>query len=190
MRIHKVNIRTLTIVLSVLAVHNLTLNSAGTVWAAESPHFAKASELVAKRKFKLAISEYSLALKETPDDINAYDGRASAYIMIGKPAKAVDDETKSLSIKKGYLAYLNRGSAYVELRDYDKAIADFEEARSLSPNEPIVYENIGLALYRKGDKTRSANAYAEALRLYKDAGLSAKVEEVSKTIKRLGLNRS
>jgi len=34
------------------------------------------------------------------------------------------------------LAYKNRGRVYFDRKDYDKAIADFEKAMQLDPNEP------------------------------------------------------
>ena len=43
------------------------------------------------------------------------------------------------------IAYYNRGSAYIDTGEYDRAIADFDRALALSPKNADVYYDRGLA---------------------------------------------
>jgi Flp pilus assembly protein TadD len=62
------------------------------------------------------------------------------------------------------LAYNNRGIAYADKRDYDRAIADYNQAIRLNPNSSA-YNNRGAAYYNKGNKTQAWADYNKALEL-------------------------
>src|SRR4051794_21411179 len=47
--------------------------------------------------------------------------------------------------------YLNRGWAYGGKGDYERAIADYNQAISIHPKYALAYNNRGLAYYSKGD---------------------------------------
>lgn len=118
---------------------------------------------------------------------NRKDARAFALGMclIGSPAFAGDaedcDQSKDLQLRisacskfiaqgelkinRNQLAnyYNTRGWTYDELKDFDKAIADYTQAIRLNPKLAIAYNNRGIALKYKGqvdaafaDFTRSA----------------------------------
>jgi tetratricopeptide (TPR) repeat protein len=55
-------------------------------------------------------------------------------------------------------AYCNRGSAYLEKKDYDRAIADYDQAVKLDPNDAAAYLGRGSAYLKKGDYD---SAYAD-----------------------------
>ncbi|HEY5930935.1 MAG TPA: caspase family protein [Burkholderiales bacterium] len=61
--------------------------------------------------------------------------------------------------------YLNRGWAYSGKGDYDRAIADYNQAMGLHPNYALAYNNRGLAYYHKGDYDRSIIDYSQAIRI-------------------------
>jgi lipoprotein NlpI len=62
-------------------------------------------------------------------------------------------------------AYNNRGIAYDEKKDFDRAIADFTEAIRLDPKYAAAYDNRGNAYNAKGDFDRAIPDYTEAIRL-------------------------
>jgi tetratricopeptide (TPR) repeat protein len=64
--------------------------------------------------------------------------------------------------------YNNRGVAYYNKGNYDKAIADFNQAIRLKPNFPDAFFNRGSAYGKKGDKNNAKADYAQALRLRPD----------------------
>jgi tetratricopeptide (TPR) repeat protein len=49
------------------------------------------------------------------------------------------------------VAYSNRGWAWSGKQEYDKAIADYNAALKLLPDNPQVHYNLGIALKSKGD---------------------------------------
>ena len=53
------------------------------------------------------------------------------------------------------MAYNNRGIAYDEKGEYDKAIADCSEAIRLDPKTAAAYSNRGLAYADKGDSDKA-----------------------------------
>ena len=61
-----------------------------------------------------------------------------------------EEETR----KNRAIAYTNRGTAYYEKGDYDRAIADSTKAIALDPNYAIAYNNRGNAYSRKGEHQR------------------------------------
>jgi lipoprotein NlpI len=62
-------------------------------------------------------------------------------------------------------AYNNRGTAYYGKGDYDRAVADYDEAIRLDPKYPFAYNNLGNAYRANGDYDRAVANYNEAIRL-------------------------
>ena len=77
-----------------------------------------------------------------------------------------------VSIDSKPTAYNNRGLAYSNKGDYDRAIADLSLALSLDPQMVVAYQNRGYAYRMKGEYDRALADYDEAIRLQSDdAGL-------------------
>ena len=65
--------------------------------------------------------------------------------------------------------YYNRGCAYADKGNYDKAIADLTETIQMNPQLAEAYYNRGLAYSRKGEKTKAEEDSAHARKLgYKE----------------------
>jgi tetratricopeptide (TPR) repeat protein len=63
------------------------------------------------------------------------------------------------------VAFNNRGTAFFNRRDYDRAIAEFDEAIRLDPNFAAAFYGRGCAYDGKGDYDRAIKDYDEAIRL-------------------------
>jgi tetratricopeptide (TPR) repeat protein len=63
------------------------------------------------------------------------------------------------------ISYNNRGSAMGNMRDYDRAIADYSEAIRLNPNYALAYKNRGNAWHFKRDYDRAVADYNQAIRI-------------------------
>jgi tetratricopeptide (TPR) repeat protein len=74
--------------------------------------------------------------------------------------QAGQDTTKNLSV-----IYNNRGIAYDDKGDYDRAIQDFNEAIQLDPNDETAYYDRGYAYNKKGDYDRAIQDFNEAIHL-------------------------
>jgi tetratricopeptide (TPR) repeat protein len=70
-----------------------------------------------------------------------------------------------LSEKELARAFSNRGNAYNEKEDYDRAIQDYDQAIRLKPNHAPTFSNRGVAYGRKGDYDRAIQDYDQAIRL-------------------------
>ena len=62
----------------------------------------------------------------------------------------------------GSEAYTNRGIAYAQKSEYEKAITDFTEAIRLKPNSALAYNNRGNAYQKIGEKTKADADFAKA----------------------------
>ena len=61
--------------------------------------------------------------------------------------------------------HFNRGDAYYDKGDYDRAIADYNEAIQLDPKLAFAWNHRGNAYYVKGDYDRAIADYNEAIRV-------------------------
>lgn len=52
-------------------------------------------------------------------------------------------------------AYYNRGNAYDDKGEYDRAIADYNKAIEINPRDDKAYNNRGSAYYYKGEYNRA-----------------------------------
>jgi len=68
------------------------------------------------------------------------------------------------------MAFVNRGAAYNERGDNDRAIADYNEAIRLDPKRAKAFIGRGSAYSDKGDNDRAIADYSEAIRLDPKSG--------------------
>lgn len=78
-----------------------------------------------------------------------YNNRARAYLMTGAYQQAITDATQSIALGNphDYLAFTNRGTAYLSLSDANAALNDFMAAIEANPEYDEVHARLG-ELYR------------------------------------------
>ena len=75
------------------------------------------------------------------------------------------DYEQAVRINPGYApTYYNRGLAYYERRDYDRAISDLNQAINGRPNYPLAFNIRGLAYLAKGETDRGIQDFDQAIR--------------------------
>src|SRR3984893_8591705 len=74
-------------------------------------------------------------------------------------------ESKAYAGKELAFAFNNRGLAYYDKRDFERAIASYTEAISVDPKFAPGYNNRALAHKARGDLDHAIADYSEALRL-------------------------
>ncbi|TAE54257.1 MAG: tetratricopeptide repeat protein [Nostocales cyanobacterium] len=80
-------------------------------------------------------------------------------------------EYLGLAIQQQYqytAAYKNRCLAYLQIQDYDHAIADCSQVLNLSPQDSEAYLHRGLAKYRQGDYEAAIKDYNQTLMIKSD----------------------
>ena len=65
------------------------------------------------------------------------------------------------------LAYTHLDRAFTELRskDYDAAVADFEQAIAAAPDRPSIHKDLAYTLLKIGENARARDHFAAAMRL-------------------------
>lgn len=82
------------------------------------------------------------------------------------PAERMKDITKALALDPSSpFASANRGYAWLQKRDWDKAIQDLKKSIHFKPNTASSYVNVGLAALGKGDLAQAIQVFAKFLRL-------------------------
>jgi tetratricopeptide (TPR) repeat protein len=107
-----------------------------------------------------ANSFFSMAIKQSPDFVQAYYERGLVNAYKGKYSMAIDDFSKTVELTPDdAMAYNNRGLAYARgKKQYDLAIEDFNSAVKLDPDFAEAYDNRGIAYRMKSNDIEKACA--------------------------------
>jgi tetratricopeptide (TPR) repeat protein len=96
----------------------------------------------------------------------AFNIRANANSYLGSIANAIDDYGRALALDPHYEnARYNRGSLYLETRQFDLAISDFNGVIALAPDRADAYNNRGLAALESGRLDASIADFSVAIEL-------------------------
>jgi len=123
--------------------------------------------------------------KKDPNEDNViWYGRRAAYLYNYKEAINIYSNGIRL-FPRSYRLYRHRGHRYISIRQFDKAIADLENAVALIKGEPLkvepdgmpnklniplsnsqfnIWYHLGLAFYLKGKYEKAISAYDECLK--------------------------
>jgi tetratricopeptide (TPR) repeat protein len=140
-----------------------------------------------------AIADYTQAIKIDPNNANAYNNRGNSLYYLGVYNTAIDDWTQAIKIDPNYAkAYNNRGNAYAKLNNdgnndqenadysvvekhlqalrnntgsYSKAIADYNQAIKIDPNNANAYNSRGYAYVELGDYKKALADLDRSLKL-------------------------
>ena len=83
----------------------------------------------------------------------------------GDYAQAVKYFTQVIATKPDFRSYFGRATAYRELEQMEKAIADYSQAIRLKADSPVSYHDRALCEMRLGLDQRAADDYDQALRI-------------------------
>ena len=89
-----------------------------------------------------AMSDYDAALKIQPDGPAVLTNRSLIYMEYGQNDAALSDLNKAIELLAPALsasARLYRATAFITLKDYDKALSDVDESQRLDPTDPEGY---------------------------------------------------
>jgi len=115
--------------------------------------------------FKGAITHYTEALKYDPNTVEAYNGRAQAYLNNRQFDLALNDFTKAL--EAGIVTprlHLGRGKCLVILNRASEALPDLNKSIELEPNLPEAYYFRAVVYEKSGNMEAALKDYSEAIR--------------------------
>ncbi|KAJ3186663.1 hypothetical protein HDU85_007483 [Gaertneriomyces sp. JEL0708] len=96
----------------------------------------------------------------------AYYNIGNCQHLLGKPEAAIESWKKALELSPTLAeAYVNIANVYaLQLRDFDSAVTNLEEALKLAPNDGEVRYNFGVILDAMGNLERAVEQYRLAIR--------------------------
>jgi len=94
-----------------------------------------------------------------------YQERGQVYTALGNNHLAVKDFNKAIEIAAGkcHFSYVLRGRALYQCKQYQDAIADFEEAMELDQDNADSFDGQGLCYQAMGDFERAISHFNRAI---------------------------
>ena len=134
--------------------------------------------------YKEAISLYSQAVEGDPGNDAAFLHRAICNLKTGNVDLALSDVDRSLAIQPNNgSAYALRGEIYGMTKDYDRSIADFNEAFMRNSTDPNYLVSEARIEEERGNFKKAAEIYGKATQIKPDsADLYVKRAEALKQI--------
>jgi hypothetical protein len=114
--------------------------------------------------WKDSVTLYDHTLKVTDYNWLIYNNRCVAYYGLDNYSQAIDDCSRAIEIKPGYVeAYTNRGNAYSYLGNYKQAVEDYNKAIEIKPDLTEAYLSRGVAYSGLGNYKQAIEDYGRAI---------------------------
>lgn len=115
-----------------------------------------------------ALDDLNRALTFDPRSAEALAARGAIYLQLKSLADAKADAELSLLILPNEAAYSVLGDVFLRLRDYDRAIENFAQARRVDPSVAEAYYGRSKALATQGQSEQAKDSLEQALALDPD----------------------
>jgi tetratricopeptide (TPR) repeat protein len=113
---------------------------------------------------RLAIQDFSAALRLVPDSPNALYARALAYQKENDLVRSLADLNAAINLKNDFAAAYNiRAIIYDEQGHTDEAINDYKNAIAINPNFDQAYYNLGIIYEKQKQYEEAAAEYSSAI---------------------------
>jgi len=133
-----------------------------------NPEHKKAQDYIDAQKYDKALSAFNEALKKAPNHPDILSHRGVCYLHLNQKKNCLDDLNLSLQLQPDY-SYRYASLAYAKdyFGDIDGAIAAYEKAIELDPEDAIAYNNLGLLQEKKGYQQKAQRQFEKADKLAK-----------------------
>ena len=124
----------------VIAVYPIVApTSKPTLEGSASSYFKKGEGYNHDGKYRLAVEEFTTAIRLNPGYTNAYWARGWAYDYLNQYQQAIQDFDKAIQFDPyDVLPYISRGFSYYRSNSYQQAIQDFDKAIQLDPYDSLL----------------------------------------------------
>ncbi|MBW4618355.1 MAG: serine protease [Cyanosarcina radialis HA8281-LM2] len=131
--------------------------------------FQQGQDKLKRNDFQGAIADFDRAIALNANHAGAYEQRGGAFLNTNKPQQAIESLEKAAELferqgKQGD-AYRSRGVALYASKDYRGAIAAFERAIRLNPNNAPAYVNRGFVRINLKQYEEALADFNQAIRL-------------------------
>jgi tetratricopeptide (TPR) repeat protein len=113
-----------------------------------------------------AVAQFTAAVERDPNSADALNNLGQALVRTGRAREAIPYFDRAIAIADTVWAYhFNRARAYGELKEWRQAIAGYEDAARLFPDDYVTQFNLGRARQADGAMPGALEAYARAAEL-------------------------
>jgi tetratricopeptide (TPR) repeat protein len=115
------------------------------------------------------IASLTEAIKNNPNDPQAYNMRGSVLAQAGRTEEALADFNKAVSLDANYgQAFANRGLIYRKTKQFDQAMDDYNRALALDPNYAPAYLGRGVVYKARKQDAEALEDFNKAISLHPD----------------------
>lgn len=126
--------------------------------------------LMEMEKFEEARAIFEDVAAKSPYKIGIYGKLDNCCRSTGMWNEALEYATMQLEQAESGYSYMRRGQIYTCMHKMDEAIADFNKALELTPENPYIYNYAGVAYEFKGDITKALELYGESIKIGMEEG--------------------
>jgi len=112
-----------------------------------------------------ALNYLNRSVKAAPNNYKAYYNRGLVYLKNQKPHSAIQNFDRALELQEYYKTYTARATAYLQLGDVSKAMADANRSLQLEKNNPKAHYVLGSSFDKLDRLEEALNEFNLALRL-------------------------
>lgn len=101
------------------------------------------NKLFKEQKYPEALAHYSEAVKRNPSDHRAYSNRSACYTKLAAWAEGLKDAERCLELEPRFSkGYSRKGAVLFFMKDYDKALAAYQQGLELDPENEELREGV------------------------------------------------
>ena len=128
-------------------------------------HYSLGSALITQGKFEDAARHLEVALRLSPSYAEIHTNLGVALAGLGETERAVRHLQTAIAIRPLREAYHNLGIIHARQGRYEQAVSSYRSALKLSAADPMLHNDLGVALISLRDYPAAVHHLSESLRL-------------------------
>jgi lipoprotein NlpI len=117
-----------------------------------APAYAARGELLAhRREYEKALADLNEALRFDPADAETWHQRGDVNDILGRGDAAIADYGEAIRRNPRADYYIDRGAAFDKRRDRERAMADYDRALRLEPDNARAHSSRGRMRFERGE---------------------------------------
>lgn len=115
---------------------------------------------------QVALDKYTEAIARNPNDAESLSNAGQMLVRLNKPAEAIPYFERAIALNdRRWGFHFNLAHAAGLLGQWDRAVAEYEAAAKLFPDDHVTEYNLGMALHRRGDEAAAVEHFRRAIEL-------------------------